>query len=278
MTEEGVDVSCVVLTWNSAAYVEHCLQSVAHDLSASGLRHEFLIVDNGSSDGTLEMLAGLPFEVTVVPLGHNTGTTFSRNIGLRMARGRYIAVLDSDMEMVEPETVRRLIDQLQARPGTGIIAPRLFYPSGRYQKTTDVFPTLGVKIRRYLHLREIEAREGEEAEQRLDTTEVDYAISAFWLFERGLVDAIGYLDEKIFYAPEDVDYCIRAWLAGRPVLYHPAVSAVHHAQEISRKGFLSKSMRLHIVGLAYYFWKYRMLISCRDLYRRIAQARAHGPR
>jgi GT2 family glycosyltransferase len=273
---KAVDISCVLLTWNSAAYVKKCLCSLSRDLCGSGLSHEIIVIDNGSTDGTLEILRDLPIPLFVIPLSHNTGTTFSRNIGLRMARSQYVAILDSDLEISEPDTLLRLRDYLERNPRAGVVAPKLYYPSGNYQKTTDVFPTLWVKIKRYLYLREIEALEGKLTDRYSEPREVDYAISAFWLLARDLVEEIGYLDENIVYAPEDVDYCLRVWLAGRPVIFLPSVTAVHHAQEISRRSPLSKSMRLHMAGLAYYFRKYRMLISCRRVYRRIERALSTG--
>ena len=156
-----LDLSCIILTWNSAAYVQACIGSVLADLQSSGLRHEVLVIDNGSTDATLELLSALAGPaLTVIALGHNTGTTFSRNIGLRMARGRFLAVLDSDIEIDQPGVFRQLIEHLQAHPAIGLVAPRLRFPSGHHQKTVDVFPTLLHKVRRLLRLRAMEAEEG----------------------------------------------------------------------------------------------------------------------
>lgn len=270
-----MDLSCILLTWNSGAYVGPCLGSLVRDLEASGRRYEVLVVDNGSTDGTLGVLAELQRQapITVVPLGHNTGTTFSRNIALRMARGRHLAILDSDIEIAEPGTMARLLARLKAEPDWGILAPQLRFPSGRYQKTVDVFPTVTHKARRFLHLRameDAEAAAGPGGEPR----PVDYAVSAFWVMPRAVVDRVGLLDERIFYAPEDVDYCLRVWLAGYRVVYWPEVTAVHHAQEISRRALFSRSMREHLKGLAYFWWKHGFLFSADSLYRKIRTAEA----
>ena len=101
--------------------------------------------------------------------------------------------------------------------------------------------------------------------------EVDYTCSAFWLFSRELITRVGLLDEKIFYAPEDVDYCLRTWLSGRTVLIDGAVTVIHHAQEISRKGVFSKSLWLHAFGLLYFFRKHRFVLSSKRVQRRIDQ-------
>jgi GT2 family glycosyltransferase len=268
-----VELSCILLTWNSAAYVESCLRSVFADLESSGLGHEVFVIDNGSTDGTLQALARLARPtLTVVPLGHNTGTTFSRNIGLRMARGGAVAILDSDIEIRAPGTFASVLRFLRAHPDVGIAAPQLRFPSGRYQKTVDVFPTLTHKLKRFVHLRAMEEQEGRQALGEAPR-DVDYAVSAFWMMPRTVTARVGLLDEKIFYAPEDVDYCLRTALAGLRVVYLPAIVATHHAQEISRRSLFSRSFREHLKGLAYFYRKHGFVFGLADTYRRIAQAR-----
>ena len=86
---------------------------------------------------------------------------------------------------------------------------------------------------------------------------------------RSLLDAVGLLDERIFYSPEDVDYCVRVWKAGYKIVYEPSATAVHDAQEISRGKKLSRFTVSHARGLAYYFLKHRYLLSRKRLYRRL---------
>jgi len=274
MTHPTPRLSVVIITWNSERHIGRCLSTLRTDLERSHLRHEIIVIDNGSSDSTLQRLAELGYStVTVVPLGSNTGTTFSRNIGLRMAAGEYICVLDSDIEFTQPNTLQRLIDDLDHTPGCGIIAPRLTYGSGTHQKSCDRFPTLFTKLKRLFFLKSLERQEGRQSCDRAEKMEVDYAISAFWLFRRILTDRIGLLDEHIFYAPEDVDYCARCWLGGLSVVYDPNVVAVHNAQEISRKRLFSKAALDHILGLLYYYRKYRCLLATRRLHAAIDRAR-----
>ncbi len=270
-----MDLTCILLTWNSAAYVKDCLRSVFDDLESSGLSHELIVIDNGSTDGTLQALAALARpSLTVIPLGHNTGTTFSRNIGLRMAHGEFVAILDSDIEIRQHGTFAQMLGYLRGNPDVGIAAPQLNFPSGRYQKTVDVFPTLTHKLRRFLHLRAMEAAEGTQTRGSAPQ-DVDYAVSAFWMLPRSLTVKVGLLDEQIFYAPEDVDYCLRAALAGYRVVYLPGVVAAHHAQEISRRRLLSKSFREHIKGLVYFWRKHGFVFRIATVQRAIAQARHH---
>jgi GT2 family glycosyltransferase len=267
-------VSYVVLSRNSAAYIERCLRSLdVQNVLPGG--DEIWVVDNGSTDGTGEVLArfaGTRPWVHTIALDRNYGTTRSRNLAVARARGGYIAFVDSDAEL-PAGTIDRLIATASQSARAGIVAPRLNYPDGRLQKSVDVFPTIARKIQRRLALRQMEAAE----RPRAGVVEVDYAIAACWLMPRDAVDAVGPLDEAIFYAPEDVDYCIRMWAAGYRVLYDSDAIAIHHAQEISRTLIPRRAAFSHAAGLVYLFRKHRYGFGRARLYRRINRLRGSAP-
>ena len=258
-----MDISVIILTWNSQKHIVRCVSSLLESLETSSLSFEIIIVDNGSTDGTKTTVGILeknhPGHVKPVFLEKNTGTTYSRNIALKQAEGEYLAVLDSDVE-VPLGIFELLISKLKKDSTLGLVAPKLVYPSGSLQKSTDQFPTLFTKLKRLFFLKQIE--KAEETELKNDVTrEVDYAISAFWLFPRKILQEVGYLDEKIFYAPEDVDYCLRIRQHNYRILYEPSVSAIHYAQEISRGLKLNRATIEHAKGLLYFFIKHRYLIT-----------------
>lgn len=279
-------ISAVILSYNSARYLEPCIRSLAAALDAiptpktkakgkasTAPRDEIFVIENGSKDDSPAILRRLseayPGLLRVEYLDHNTGTTFSRNLALRQATGDYIAILDSDVE-VPVGTLDALIARVDADHHVGIAAPRLMYPSGRLQMSTDVFPTLPRKLQRWFALRSIEQRAAASSPPT-DAHEVDYAISAFWLMRRDVVQKVGLFDEKIFYSPEDVDFCLRVWEAGFSVVYDPAVHAVHDAQEISRGLPIKKVTFSHVKGLGYLFWKHQYVLGHDRLYRRIGR-------
>ncbi len=251
------DLSLVALTWNSLRHIRTCVEHTLADAARAGLACEFFIVDNGSADGTAERVRELAAEhPQLVPifLESNRGTTAPRNLALRRAAGRFVCVLDSDA-YPRPGCFRVLADLLEREPEVGIAVPRLEYPDGRYQKSVDVFPTLARKLSRALFLRAMEGAESPPPEGP-----VDYAISAFWMFRRELLETVGLLDERIFYAPEDVDFCLRVWKAGYTVHYMPRAVAVHDAQERSRRLLPNRLTWMHLAGLAYYFRKHGYLL------------------
>lgn len=250
------DLTVVTLTWNSREYVRTCVERTLLEAEKAGLKCEFFIVDNGSEDDTLAVLSQLEGEhpeVRTWRLSRNRGTTVPRNIALRQASGRFVCILDSD---AYPGTgcLRRLVDVVEKEPTVGIAVPRIIYPDGRYQKSVDRFPTLQGKLRRALLLRRIEAA---SADQRRGT--VPYAISAFWVLRRQVVEQVGLFDERIFYAPEDADYCLSVWEKGYSVFYEPDAVAVHDAQEKSRTLMPGALTFMHFKGLALFFLKHRFL-------------------
>ena len=257
-------VSAVILSFNSAAVLDKAVRSLAVDLGGVEEPDEIWVVDNGSTDGSREVLGRLEEElsglVKPIYLDRNLGTTVPRNIALGQASGRFVLVMDSDVE-VPKGTVGHLIEVCERDPALGIVVPEIRYPSGRLQLSTDRFPTVGRKLQRLLALRSLEgALTKSPAAQR-----VDYAISAFWLFRRELLEVVGNFDEKIFYSPEDVDFCLRVWKSGHYVYFEPAVHVIHHAQELSRGLRFPRFAMSHLWGLVYLFGKHRYLISPPDL-------------
>jgi len=202
-------------------------------------------------------------QIIPIYLNENKGTTYSRNIALKKARGKYISVIDSDVKIAKG-TIGELIRTLEENEKAGIVAPKLAYPNGNLQKSTDVLPTIFSKLYRYFFLKHIEEAENSQ-NQPNGLCEVEYAISAMWMLRRELLSKIGLFDEKIFYAPEDVDYCLRVWLSGYKVLYNPRVAVVHHTQEISRQFKLNRMTMHHIKGLLYYFRKHKYIFKRPDV-------------
>lgn len=256
-----MDISAIILTWNSEKYIESSICSLIADCEGA-YSYEIFIVDNGSVDSTKEVIQNLTSRygdsIKPIFLKENYGTTYPRNLVMRKAKGNFLIIMDSDVE-VGKGTISRLIGVLTNNKDVGIVAPKLIYSSGAPQKSTDVFPTIFTKIFRYFFLKVIEKKE-KVAGVSSGPREVDYAISALWALRRDILEKVGLLDENIFYAPEDVDYCLRMWKAGYKVLYVPDVACVHHTQEISRGFRVNKAAYNHLRGLIYYFRKHGYLI------------------
>jgi hypothetical protein len=237
--------------------------SAALAAEASGLSWEVVVVDNGSSDhsgAVLDELSGaLGPRLRTFRLGANLGTTRSRNLAAAHCRGRWFCVLDSDAELVDRDLgpVLALLDQ---EPEVGIVAPRILAPPDwRPYDSVKLLPTLADKLRKL---------PGVLARRPTVNTDwypgfpfgrlrcVHTAISCCWFLRRDTWRRVGPVDERIFYAPEDVDYCLRAWKSGRAVVYFPHLRVRHHTRQVSHRRPFSRLARSHLAGIFYYLHKH----------------------
>ncbi len=265
--------SVVILSFNSERTLDKCLSVLTNTLSKSQLLgpSEIFVVENGSLDKSPQILQKhvelFPEMVKPIVFAENTGTTVSRNAALKKCSGEYVLVLDSDA-YIDETALRVLREKLDDEPGVGMAVPKLFYGDGRFQLSTDVFPTLAHKIKRFLSL---DGMQEEIDHTSLVETDVDYAISACWLLRKDAVDNVAGFDENIFYSPEDVEYCMQVWSKGYRIRYVPGAEVVHDAQELSRGFKLSFFHFSHLSGLLYLFKKYRYFFGLSGLYARLGR-------
>lgn len=265
--------SVIILSYNSARTLDRCLTCVRHALSSmkSSEPSEVFVVENGSKDTSKNILMyhATQGDGLVKPILQevNTGTTASRNMALKKSTGKYVLVLDSDAYITQ-EALLSMMDTLIKDDTIGMVVPGLCYADGRFQMSTDVFPTLTRKIQRFFALDSMQKKAGTLVAAEKD---VDYAISACWLLSREAVTRVGLFDEAIFYSPEDVDYCIRVWEAGLRIRYVPSIEVTHDAQELSRGFKLSFFHFSHLSGLFYLFKKHDYMFSLTRLHQRLGR-------
>lgn len=226
------------------------------------------VVDNGSIDGTpeiLERIAEVDGRLHVIREGENLGTTVSRNEALRCVAPDtdYVCVLDSDT-VVNQAAFERLVAVLV--DGTiGVVGPTMANSEGQVQLSGRALPTLGIKLRKACSIggasKKAADAEVPSAPVKGGLQDVGYLLSACWLMPYGSLETVGLLDEKIFYAPEDVDWCLRCHKAGLRVVRCHDARIVHEYQRLSRKRIFSKINVEHVKGLAHYFMKHRYLFN-----------------
>lgn len=269
-------ISVVLVTWNSGRYVKRAIDSVLASARRAGEDAEVIVFDNGSSDDTcavLDRAYGADPAVSLIRSARNVGTTVSRNACIRRARGRYVLVLDADAEL-DAGCIAAFTGFFERFPDTGVACPIVMFPDGSRQESYRRFPTLATKILRIVSSLFGAGEAARVRDESYDSPPYaprvlrpDYAISACWMIRKETFDGVGLFDERMFYAPEDVDFCIRAWQAGFPVALCEEAIVVHHCQRVSYR-----SLRMgvhHALGLARLFWKHAYVFSRRRLYERM---------
>ncbi|RJP63779.1 MAG: glycosyltransferase family 2 protein [Ignavibacteriales bacterium] len=257
------DVSLIIISWKMRDFVERLLTSFQK--FSSGFTYELIFIDNRSCDGTVEMLEEKFPEAILIKNSENKGVAPARNQGLRIAKGKYILILDADMEIKE-NSIYQLFDFMEKTPDAGLVGCKLTFSDGTLQYTCKRFPKLSALLARRLegigfvkNSRTLNDHIMKEWDHN-SIAEVDYVIGACQFFRREMINLIGYYDEKIFYGPEDLDFCLRIWKKNYKVFYYPFTSIVHHEQRITKKNLFSMISFKHLAGIFYIFKKYNYSI------------------
>ena len=231
------DISVCMVALNVRDFIRDCLHSL-HQASSS-LSIEVIIVDNHSTDGTLEILrseflsetSSLP--VRLVENSQNEGFVRPTNQGMRLAAGRYLLWLNPDT-IIHPGALDQLVDFMENHPDVGICGPKVLNRDGSMQKPcrrgvsrpwatfsyfsglSRLFPKsklFGGYLLNYMD---------EDA-----THEVDGVSGSCMFIRRAVVDQIGYVDEQFFAYQDDADYCFQAQKAGWKIYYVPTARITH---------------------------------------------------
>ena len=254
-----IDVSVIVISWDMRDMLKAMLSSVCY--FTSGVSYELIVVDNASKDGTADMVSREFSYVRLIKNTENRGVAPARNQAFKIADGRYVVTLDADMVFVE-NSLEQMVRFMEGHPEAGICGCKLTFPDGTVQPSSRRFPTIFAQmLRRFQHFEFVRnsktLRNHEMAEwDRSESREVDYVIGACQFIRKSAKDQVGLLDEKIFYGPEDVDYCVRMKHAGWKVFYYPHTRIVHYEQRVTKKKLFSKLSWMHLKGVLYLYRKH----------------------
>lgn len=267
-----LQLSIAIITWNSARHIRECLESVLE--STTHLSHEIILVDNGSTDQTREILTSyqeLP-QLRTIFLPANLGVAGGRNRCIREAQGKYIWLLDVDT-VVNQEAVHTMFTYMEAHPECGICGCKLINRYGMVQDSCRRLPSLSYKINnvlssilnKYSLFAVLQKKIDDKNQTQFyrkeiaapDPVEVEYLIGACQMIRREVIAEVGELDEHIFYGSEDADYCLRASRKGWKIIFLPTVCFVHDYQQITNRKIISKMGFIHAKSLFYFFRKHK---------------------
>ncbi|MDQ5984342.1 MAG: N-acetylglucosaminyl-diphospho-decaprenol L-rhamnosyltransferase [Syntrophus sp. SKADARSKE-3] len=220
-----MDISVIIVNWNTRDLLKDCLSSVFRTLTNAAF--EVIVVDNGSSDGSVEMVRESFPSVRLIANADNRGFGAANNQALRVMNGRYALLLNSDT-VITDQAALRLFSFMETHPEVAMACGQLLNRDGSKQHSFASFPNLitittNTPLLEWLFPRRYPSKRYDYAEPR----EVDSPIGACLMVRKVAMDQVGIFDERYFFFFEETDWAFAMRRAGWMVYYVPGVFIYH---------------------------------------------------
>ncbi len=273
-----VDLSIIIVNWNVCDLLRRCLRSIL-DTRCSML--EVIVVDNASTDGSVEMVRTEFPGVHLIANADNRGFPAANNQGIAVARGRYVFLLNPDTEVLD-DALATMVAFTDAHPDVGVVGPQLLNPDGGVQSSRRRFPTLLTAFFESTWLRPYPPRsplqggscpyaprgllERYYVLDRPDdaTQDVDWVDGAALMARQEAIQQVGVMDEGFFMYSEELDWCRRFREAGWRVVYLPEARIIHHRGKSSEQVVAAKHIHFQTSKVRY-FRKYHGCVAAESL-------------
>ena len=225
------DVSIVIASYNTRSMLESCIRSIYE--STKAITYEIICVDDSSSDGSADMVGQNFPDVRLVQNIANLGYTKSNNIGIKLARGRYIVLLNADTE-IQSQAFDRMVTFMDQTPEAAACGPKLLNPDGSIQYCIRSFPNVLTLLAQSLGLHRLFPHNPITDRYYMTSLNYDQIIEAesigttCYMVGRKALDEIGLLDEVFFLYCADLDFNKRIGLAGYKIFYLPQAEVIHY--------------------------------------------------
>lgn len=218
-------VSVVIPNWNGLKLLKVCLPSLKKQ---SFRDFEVIIIDNGSTDGSVEFVKKNYPEINLIILEKNIGFSPAVNLGIKMGKGEYFVLINNDTK-VDKDCLKMLVKAAEKHPDVGMLACKMlnFYNPSLIDSAGDYIDASG-------HANNIGLGE-KDGEKYNKESHVFLVTGGGGLFKRKVFEKVGFLDDDYFAYFEDVDLCLRAQMAGFKGWYAPKAVIYHMHGETSKK-------------------------------------------
>lgn len=235
----AVDISLIIVSYNTAGLLRRCLVSVQDSLALSpGLTHEIWVIDNGSSDGSADMVDREFPRVKLIANDVNLGFAAANNQALTQTNSRFVMLLNPDTE-VKKNAIATMLHFLQDHERVGIVGCRLVHSDGSFQHSCFRFPNLWMTLLDYFPINHRLTNSRLNGRYPLTAYSrpfaIDHPLGACMLIRSEVLRQIGPLDEQFFIYCEEIDLCLRAKRAGWEIYCVPEAEVVHHVAQSTRQ-------------------------------------------
>jgi hypothetical protein len=242
-----VDVSIVIVSWNTRDVLRDCLKSVYNQTRS--IEFEIIVIDNASRDGSAAMMK-LDFpQVILIENSVNMGFATANNQGMAFARGRYVLLLNSDTVVLD-DAIGKTVVFAENHSDAAVVGCRVLHPGGKLQQTCFMYPSLVNMLLESSYLYKLFpqnrffGREQMTWWDRNDVHQVKVVDGCFMLVRRQAIEQVGLLDEQFFMYCEETDWCYRFEKAGWKMLFTPDAEIVHLGGQSSRQTSIQMTLQL----------------------------------
>jgi len=226
------DISVIIVSYNVRDFLRQCLHSL--EKAGEGMSVEIIVVDNASRDGSAGMVREQFPRVRLIENEVNRGFSRANNQAMRVARGRYLLLINPDT-LAREDTLTALLDFMSAHPEAGAAGCKILNPDGTLQLSCRrSFPTPWVALSKILGLSRLFPNSrlfGKYNLTYLDpdrVAEVDALSGSFLFLRRQALEKVGLFDEEYFMYGEDLDLCYRIKRASWTIYYVPTTQIIHY--------------------------------------------------
>jgi len=226
-------LSVIIVTHNTETLIPSLMGSLFTSLKHWGRKAEVVVIDNASNDGTQTLINKEFLKVKLIENKDNYGYAKANNQGIKIAKGAYILLLNSDI-ILNSDVLTKMISYLEKNPEVGVITCKLILPDGNIDPACHRgFPTPWASLTYFLGLENLFPKIPLFSQyhlwfKSLDTIhEIDSPSGAFYLIRKKVIDSIGLLDEKFFMYGEDLDWSYRIKKAGWKIIFNPQAQITH---------------------------------------------------
>lgn len=232
-------LSVIIVNYNVEYFLAQCLHSVRKAAQLADI--ETIMVDNNSSDGSVEMTRRLFPEVQVIANQDNRGFSKANNQAIRISKADYVLLLNPDT-LVEEDTFKKCIEFMDAHPNSGGLGVKMVDGKGQFlAESKRGLPTPMVAFYKIFGLSNLFPKSKTFGQYHLghldknETHKVDILAGAFMMMRKSVLDKVGLLDEDFFMYGEDIDLSWRIRLGGFDNYYFPETRIIHYKGESTKK-------------------------------------------
>ncbi len=252
MAERQVKLSIIILSWNTKELLKQCLKSLVQSAKFK-VQSEIIVVDNGSTDGSPEMVKKEFPQAKLIQNKENLGFAKGNNLGLRQAQGEYIMLLNSDT-IIQDKAIDKLVDFLDSHSEIDIVGPQLLNQDGSLQANCGRFPNLGVAAV-MLFKEHLGGSDYVRCSPPISRP-VDWLMGAAFMARANVFKTVGGLDEKMFMYMEEVEWFFRSRQRGFKAYFLKEAKIIHLGRGSSKSGKREPILNIY-GGLLHYYRKHK---------------------